>query len=268
MTDLDPDLPITWDTTSAPSAFDPADWFAYCERINGRPPPSLPALAVQTVIRSQFDYVVETFSAQVDDFTLADHPLAIFRYRDHEIAIGYSAKGTYAAGGLDEMIALGAKSVILLGGAATLVHDIAVDDLLIVTKALRDDGISLHYQPPTRYSHPSARLTARLVEAAEQHHTRVHSGPVWTTTAHFRQALPRLHAFRAEGCRAVNNETAQAFSVGWLRGVEVASLLNIGDTLADDRFRVPTGHAKLYQVDDARIQLDIALAALVLAADG
>ena len=48
----------------------------------------------------------------------------------------------------------------------------------------------------------------------------------------------------------------------------MASLLNIGDTLADDRFLVPTDHAKLYQVDDARAQLDIALAALVLAADG
>ena len=138
----------------------PRDWFAYCERITGRPRPTLPALAVQTVIRSHFDYVVEAFGAQADDFTLADHPFAIFRYRDHEIAIGWSAKGSYAAGGLDEMIALGATTIILLGGAATLVHDIAVDDLLIVTKALRDDGISLHYQPPTRYSHPSSRLTA------------------------------------------------------------------------------------------------------------
>lgn len=268
MTESDRDLPITWDTTGAPSAFDPADWFAYCERITGRLRPTLPALAVQTVIRSHFDYAAEAFGAQADDFTLADHPFAIFRYGDHEIAIGYSAKGSYAAGGLDEMIALGATTIIFLGGAATLVHDIAVDDLLIVTKALRDDGISLHYQPPTRYSHPSPRLTACLIEAAGGHQAHVHSGPVWTTTAHFRQALPRLHAFRAEGCRAVNNETAQAFSVGWLRGVEMASLLNIGDTLADDRFLVPADHAKLYQVDDARAQLDIALAALVLAADG
>lgn len=268
MTEYGRDLPIAWDTTDAASAFDPADWFDYCERITGRSRPTLPALAIQTLIRSQFDYAVEAFGAHADDFTLADHPFAIFRYQDHEIAIAYSAKGSYAAGGLDEMIALGANTIILLGGAATLVHDIAVDDLFIVTKALRDDGISLHYQPPTRYSHPSARLTACLTQAAEGHDARVHSGPVWTTTAHFRQALPRLHAFREEGCRAVNNETAQAFSVGWLRGVEVASLLNIGDTLADDRFLVPTGHAKLYQVDDARVQLDIALAALALAADG
>jgi nucleoside phosphorylase len=268
MSDPARDLPIAWDTTSAPSAFDPTDWFDYCERITGRRRPTLPALAVQTVIRSQFDYVVEAFGAEADDFTLADHPLATFRYRDHEIVLGYSAKGSYAAGGLDEMIALGATTIILLGGAATLVHDIAVDDLFIATQALRDDGISLHYQPPTRYSHPSPRLTACLIKAAEAHPVRVHSGPVWTTTAHFRQTLPRLHAFRAEGCRAVNNETAQAFSVGWLRGVEVANLLNIGDTLADDRFLVPAGHAKLYQVDDARVQLEIALDALVLASDG
>lgn len=264
----DTELPIAWNTTDAPSAFDPADWFDYCERITGRPRPRLPALAVQTVIRSQFDQALERFGAQPDDFTLADHPFATFDYRGHELAIGYSSKGSYAAGGLDEMIALGARTIVFLGGCATLVHEIAVDELLIVTKALRDEGVSLHYQPASRYSHPSARLTACLEEAARTKPVPVHTGPVWTTTAHFRQALPRLAAFRSEGCRAVNNETAQAFSVGWLRRAEIGCLLQIGDTLADDRFRVPEGHARLYGTDDVLIQLEIALDALVLAADG
>ena len=29
-------------TTADPSAFDPEDWFHYCEELNGRPPPRLP----------------------------------------------------------------------------------------------------------------------------------------------------------------------------------------------------------------------------------
>ena len=37
------DFPLLWDTTDAPSAFDPSDWFDYCEAISGRQRPSLPS---------------------------------------------------------------------------------------------------------------------------------------------------------------------------------------------------------------------------------
>lgn len=261
------DLPIAWDTTSEPSAFDPANWFDYCEMVTGRKRPELPPLAVQTVIRSHLDLASEWFGVESDDFTLADHPFLRFAYRGHDVALAYSPKGSYAAGGLDELIALGARSIIVLGGAATLVHNIEVDDLVIPTMALRDEGVSFHYQPPSRYNRPSERLVRSLTNVAEQANVRFHTGPVWTTTAHFRQSLPRLRAFRAEGCVAVNNEASPAFAVAWLRGVDVGFLLSIGDTLADDRFRVPAGHPKLYGPEDARKQLEIALDALVLDTD-
>lgn len=263
MTDERDDLPLAWDTTEAPSAFDPADWFDYCEMINGRPRPVLPALAIQTVIPAHFDLVVERYGATIDDFTLADHPLAIFEHMGLPMVIGRSAKGSYAAGGLDEMIALGARHIVFLGGSGTISPEVAVDDLFIPTKALRDEGVSFHYIPPSRYAYPSQRLTEALLSASRAAQHRVRSGPMWTITAHFRQALPRLRAYQAEGCLVVNNEASSAFAVGQARACDVAALLNVGDTLADGRFRVPRGHAKLYNPADAAEQLDLAIRALV-----
>lgn len=257
------DLPLLWDTTAEPSAFDPADWFAYCEAITGRPRPVLPPLAIQTVIPAHMEIVLDRYGATLDDFTLADHPFAVFEHEGVQMVIGRSTKGSYAAGGLDEMIALGARHIIFLGGCGALSHDVAVDDLFVPTRALRDECVSYHYLPPSRYAYPSQRLTAAVLRAAEATAAPVRSGPMWTITAHFRQVIPRLRAFRAEGCLVVNNEAAPAFAVGEARGVEVAALLNVGDTLADERFTVPAGHAKLYQRDEAAIQLDIALAALL-----
>jgi len=263
MTGNSEDVPILWDTTTAPSTFDPADWFRYCEAVTGRQRPTLPPFGIQSVIPAHLQLVRERYGATVDDFTLADHPFAVFEHQDVPMVLGFSAKGSYAAGGLDEMIALGARHVIFLGGCATLVHRVVVDDLIIPTRALRDEGVSFHYIPPGRYAYPSKALTATLVSLQGSSPRRVHAGPIWTTTAHFRQALPRLHAFRAEGCIAVNNEGSSAFAVGQARGVDVAAVLNAGDTLADDRFLVPDGHPKLYQQADAADQLDLALAALV-----
>ncbi|HTW27751.1 MAG TPA: hypothetical protein VME92_11525 [Acetobacteraceae bacterium] len=257
------EFPLLWDTTSAPSAFDPADWFAYCEAITGRPRPVLPALGIQTVIPTHIDLILARTGAVLDDFTLADHPFAIFEHAGLPMVIARSAKGSYAAGGLDEMIALGARHVIFLGGSGTISQDVQVDDLFVPTRALRDEGVSCHYLPPARYAFPSQRLTAALLAVAAGARRPVKSGPNWTITAHFRQAIPRLRAFRAEGCLVVNNEAAPAFAVGTARGVDVAALLDVGDTLADERFRVPSGHAKLYQAEDAAVQLDLALAALV-----
>ena len=260
---MNDEYPLFWDTTGTPSAFDPSDWFAYCERITGRPRPVLPALAIQTVVPSHFELVLEREGVEPDNFTLADHPFAVFSVDGNDIVIGLSAKGSYAAGGLDELIALGARHVIFLGGSATLMPEVEVDDLFVPTKALRDEGVSLHYIPPSRYAFPSPRLLRTLLEVCEGGKERVKSGPVWTMNAHFRQSLPRLQAFRDEGCMAVNNEASPAFAVGQARGADVAALLNVGDSLVSGRFIVPEGHPQLYGRADAAGQLDLAIRALI-----
>jgi len=262
MSDQHYDVPVLWDTTAAPSIFEPAHWFEYCERIDGRPRPVLPRFAIQSVIPAHMKIICERHGTVPDNFTLADHPFALFEHDGIEMVLATSAKGSYASGGLDEMIALGVRHVIFLGGAGAISDEIEVDDLFIPTKALRDECVSFHYLPPSRYAHPSQRLTNALLTEANGHSRPVKSGPAWTIMAHFRQARPRLEAFRDEGCLVVNNEAAPAFAVGQARGVDVAALLNIGDTLAHGRFEVPVGHAKLYQIEDAAPQLDIAIAAL------
>src|SRR5258708_4638984 len=123
-------------------------------------------------------------------------------------------------------------------------------------------GVSLHYEPSSRYAMPDPALVAALQRAVRLAGLPVHTGPIWTTTAHFRQAVPRVRAFRDEGCLAVNNEAAAAFSVGRHRNVDVAALVMIGDTLAADRFEVPRGHAKLYGKADVEPMFEIALRAL------
>jgi uridine phosphorylase len=259
------DVPLLWDTTDAPSAFDPADWLAHCAEVPGRPVPILPPLAVQTVIPAVFRLACARSSAVPDDFTMADHPFAVLRHGGLEVAVALSAKGSYAAGGLDELIAMGARRVVAVGGCGAVVEGLAAGALVLATRALRDEGTSLHYRPPSRWAHPSAPLTCAVAGAAARRGLALHEGAVWTTTAHFRQTLPRLAAFREEGCIAVNNESAGAFAVAEARGVEVASLLAVGDTIAGGRFTVQAAEPRpgpLHGEAEAATLLDVALGAL------
>lgn len=141
--------PLLWDTTGEPSAFDPEDWFRYCEELNGRPPPRLPPLGIQSVMPAHLDIAVKRYGAEVDDFTLADHPVATFTFAGVPVVLGLSAKGSYAAGGLEEMIAMGVRRAIFLGGAAILVTQIPVDTLFV--------------QPRRYATTPSRCITSRRV---------------------------------------------------------------------------------------------------------
>ena len=257
------ELPLLWDTTAAPSAFDPADWIDYAARRSGRPRPTLPDGVVLSLMRAHVDLVRERTGAEPDDFTGGGHPLAVLAHAGDEVGFCYSAKGSYAAGAIDELVELGARRVVVLGGAGSLVEELPIGQLLVPTKALRDEGVSFHYEPPSRYSFPSERLSQALVAAAEARSAAITAAPVWTTTAHFRLALPRLEAFRDEGCVAINNEASIAFSVGRHRGIEVAFLLLIGDSLAGGRFRAPEGDGWLYGVDERALLLDLACDALL-----
>ncbi len=259
--------PLLWDTTSAPSAFEPADWFDDCTRLHGRARPALPPFAIQSVInapneRAHLDIVARRYGVQPDDYTIAAHPFAVFQHEGRDVALATSAKGSYAAGGLDELIALGARQIVLLNVGADLSAEIGVGSHVVASSALRDDGISCHYQPASRYNEPSAALTRALASAAREAGGAVHEGPVWTNPAHFRLSVPRLRAFRDEGCLTLENEVASAFAVAAFRGAEVAALVYVGLSLAADRFQVPAG-AGLYGPREAERHLDAALRALL-----
>lgn len=265
VSDATPD-PLLWDTTGSPSAFDPEDWFAYCTRLHGRPQPTVPPLAIQSVINApheqvHLDIVARRFGVRPDDFTIAAHPFAVFSHRGQDVVLATSPKGSYAAGGLDELIALGARRIVLLNVGAGMGADLPVGGLVVASRALRDDGTSLHYQPASRYNEPSPSLTRALTAAARRAGTTVREGPVWTNPAHFRLSQSRLDEFRQEGCQVLENEVAAAFAVGHYRKVEVAALVHVGLSLAAGRFRVPA-EADVYGPAEAEQQLDIALAAL------
>lgn len=258
--------PLLWDTTGSPSAFDPEDWFDYCTRLHGRPRPAVPPLAIQSVINApheqvHLDIVARRFGVRPDDFTVAAHPFAVFSYRGQDVVLATSPKGSYAAGGLDELIALGARRIVLLNVGAGMRPDLPVGSLVVASRALRDDGTSLHYQPASRYNEPSPSLTRALAAAARQAGASVREGPVWTNPAHFRLSQSRLGQFRQEGCQILENEIATAFAVGHYRQVEVAALVHVGLSLATGRFQV-SAEADVYGPADASQHLDAALAAL------
>ena len=141
--------------------------------------------------------------------------------------------GPSAAIVLEELIVLGARSAIRVGTAGGLDPGFGLGDLLVVERAICADGTSRALGAGEQVA-ADAGLTAALAGAAPT----AQRGTVVTSDLFYEVGEPRFDAWRAQGARAVEMESATLFALGALRGVAVGCALAITDLLAGPRERI------------------------------
>jgi len=135
---------------------------------------------------------------------------------------------------LENLEYLGCRRFVSIGIAGSIDPALHVGDLVLLTSALRDDGLSQHYLEPARYATPSAALTERLRAALRNAGEEFVEGSTWTTPTPNRATAVEVSTYRAEGVRTVEMEAAALFAVGEARGVEVASAVVVSDEVTPD----------------------------------
>jgi uridine phosphorylase len=139
-----------------------------------------------------------------------------------------------AAGFLEELIARGCRTFTACGGAGVLVPDVALGHVIVPTSAVRQEGTSYHYLPPSRSVEPSPTAVEAIVAAAERHGVPHVTGSTWTTDALYRETRGTVDARVAEGCLTVEMEAAAFFAVAAFRGVTFGQVLYAGDDLSGE----------------------------------
>lgn len=166
---------------------------------------------------------------------MGSHPVYAFQQDNQPVTLFHPGIGAPLAAGLfEEVIALGCNTFIACGGAGVLEKDIVVGHLLVPTSAIRDEGTSYHYLPPSREI--SANLEA--VEAIElilkQRNIAYLLTKTWTTDAFYRETPKKIALRRSEGCLTVEMEAAALFAVAQFRKVRLGQILYGGDDLSGE----------------------------------
>jgi uridine phosphorylase len=151
------------------------------------------------------------------------------------VAIAQGGVGAaLAAGWLEELIALGGRAFVAVGGAGVLVPDVALGHVIVPTSAVRDEGTSYHYLPAAREVGPTddalAAILATLIGNAIPHV----EGKTWTTDGFYRETHQKVRRRVAEGCLVVEMEAAAFFAVARFRGVAFGQMLYAGDDLSGE----------------------------------
>lgn len=137
-----------------------------------------------------------------------------------------------AAGFVEEMAALGVTTFVACGGAGALVEDLALGHVMVVSSALRDEGTSFHYAPPSRIidaDQVGVRVLERILRELD---VPYYVGRTWTTDAFLRETRGRVARRIDEGCTMVDMESSAFIAVSQFRRLRFAQMLYAGDSLA------------------------------------
>jgi len=229
MKKLDEDKPVA----------EPSDFILYIAKERKIPPETikLPKRLLITYQRSTYENAKNLINGKpVDWWIYGDaQPFSVGQFSKVEIGLGKLWIGAPAAVmTLEEIIACGAQTVIEVGLAGGLQTYLRPGDMVVVTKAIRDEGTSKHYLPPKIRVESSERIRNKLIESLSNKEIKYFSGAVWTTDGVYRETRNKLRRFREAGILAVNMETSAIFASAKYRNIEVASVQVISDILTEN----------------------------------
>jgi uridine phosphorylase len=198
----------------------------------GNPPEHCVICFFQEVI----DKVIQEHGASVvreNHSEIGPHPVYEIDYQGQRLAFFHPGVGApLAAALLEEVIAFGCRKFIVCGGAGVLNRDMAVGHLVVVSAAVRDEGVSYHYLPPEREVTAHANGVNALVSLLGSRGVPHVVGKTWTTDAIYRETAQKINARRAEGCLTVEMEAASLMAVAQFRDVVLGQILYGGDDLS------------------------------------
>ncbi len=132
----------------------------------------------------------------------------------------------------DEMFASGCRLLISITSAGQIVPVAPTPYFVLIERALRDEGTSLHYLPPAQYAHLQPDLLVLYSGVDVIGDTRLMHGSSWTTDAPFRETAPAVEFARHEHILGVEMEAAGLYAYSHASGNPIVCVAHITNQMA------------------------------------
>ena len=180
-------------------------------------------------------YASKTETVKVSEFLSMTkrYPIYVTKYKGEEITLCEAPVGSAASSQiLDWLIGYGVRETISTGSCGALEH-FPESMFLIPSKALRDEGTSYHYAPPSRFMEISERARKAIEETLLEHGMKYQEVMTWSTDGFFRETKEKVAYRKSEGCSVVEMECSALAAVSAFRGATWGMILYTADSLAD-----------------------------------
>ncbi|HQZ38013.1 MAG TPA: nucleoside phosphorylase [Vicinamibacterales bacterium] len=150
--------------------------------------------------------------------------------------------GPYAVLVAEQLWAAGAKLIVGITSAGRVSPTLPLPSIVVVDEAVRDEGTSLHYAPPSpTVVTPTTGMMEVLLRELSTLSPCVCRGPVWTTDAPYRETPEQLRFWAEKGVLAVEMQSASLFAFAHARGAQVAMVALVSNGVDDVTGHFDTG---------------------------
>jgi uridine phosphorylase len=146
--------------------------------------------------------------------------------------VGCAVGSSFAVLVAEELFASGCELLLSITSAGQLIALHNPPYFVLIEKALRDEGTSYNYLPPSDYSSIDEKLLGWLGPNLKSCSLAVEVGSTWTTDAPFRETASAIDACRKMGLLAVEMEAAALYAFAKARNKPVICFAHVTNQMA------------------------------------
>jgi uridine phosphorylase len=238
----------------APSVFRPENLLREARRQRGLADAAVPAVCVLDpdgdIVRSLRN---DGRSRRSEGWACYHTEMDVTEYQGVTIGIvGLAVGAPFAVLVAEQLFVSGCRLLISVTSAGQIVSVGPTPYFVLIDRALRDEGTSHHYLPPSLFSEADAALADRAWPALATLREPVHRGMTWTTDAPYRETEAAIAAARAHGALAVEMEAAALYAFARARRRDVLCFAHVTNQMA-----VVEGDFEKGEADGAHDSLDL-----------
>ncbi|MGL6106055.1 nucleoside phosphorylase [Romboutsia sp.] len=201
-----------------------------------------PKIAVSCFSKTTFERIIKELNAtQISQTSGANGENIIYKvnYENIDIALYMSTVGAPCCiGEIEEMFQMGCEKIILFGTCGVLDASIEDCSIIIPNSAIRDEGTSYHYAPPSDEIEVNTKYINEFIEILDRYELKYTIGKAWTTDAFYRETRDKVQRRKDQGCICVDMECSAVGAVASFREKEVFHFFYAADNLDSEEWDV------------------------------
>ena len=212
-----------------PSVFTPENLLRGARRQKGLAIGPVPAICVLDPDGDLVDYLHATNSARRHPTWACYHTvLDTFMHEEIEYGIiGRVVGASFAVLVAEELFASGCELLISITSAGQIISLERPPYVVLIEKALRDEGTSYHYLPPSPYSNLHPELRKVICATWDNAHVPLYIGTSWTTDAPFRETEEMIAVCRKNDVLAVEMEAAALYALAEVKKYKIICFAHV-----------------------------------------
>ena len=112
----------------------------------------------------------------------------------------------------EQLFVSGCQLLISMTSSGQIVEQGPLPYFILIDRALRDEGTSYHYLPPSEFAAADPLLVDQTILALARSPQRVYRGATWTTDAPYRETQGAIEQCRSRNILAVEMEAAALYA--------------------------------------------------------